>query len=72
MEVSLPLDKMTTEEKIQTMETLWDDLCKKAESIPSPSWHKKVLQEREDKIKKGEEKFIDWSSAKKHIRDNIS
>ena len=70
MGVTIPLEKMTTEEKIQTMETIWDDLCKKAESIPSPSWHKKVLQEREDRIKKGEEEFVDWNSAKKHIRYN--
>jgi len=72
MGITIPLEKMTTEEKIQTMETIWDDLCKKAESIPSPSWHKKVLQEREDRIKKGDEKFVNWNNAKKHIRDKIS
>ncbi len=72
MGITIPLEKMTTEEKIQTMETIWDDLCKKAESIPSPSWHKKVLQEREDRIKMGDEKFVNWNNAKKHIRDKIS
>lgn len=72
MEVNIPLEKMTIEEKIQTMETIWDDLCRKAEEMPSPSWHKKVLQAREDRIKKGEEKFIDWNSAKKDILDKIS
>ena len=72
MGITIPLEKMTTEEKIQTMETIWDDLCKKAENIPSPSWHKKVLQKREDIIKKGDEEFVDWDSAKKHIRDEIS
>ncbi len=72
MGVTIPLEKMTTEEKIQTMETIWDDLCQKAESIPSPSWHKKVLQEREDRIKKGDEEFVDWNSAKKQIQDKIS
>jgi len=65
MEVTLPLEKMSTEEKIQAMETIWDDLCTKADSIPSPSWHKKVLQEREDRIKKEDDEFTDWSRAKK-------
>ena len=62
---------MSTEEKIQTMETIWDDLCIKADSMPSPSWHKKILQEREDGIKKGDDEFVDWSNAKKNIRDEI-
>ena len=71
MKGAILIDQMTTEEKIHTMETIWDDLCKKAESIQSPIWHKKVLQEREDRINTGEEVFIDWDSAKKHIRDNV-
>ncbi len=72
MEVALPLEKMSTEEKIQTMETIWDDLSGKADSIPSPSWHKKVLKEREDRVKKGDDEFVNWNSAKKYIRDKIS
>jgi hypothetical protein len=48
----LPIDKMTTEEKIQVMETHWDDLCKQADNIPSPSWHREVLQVREREQKK--------------------
>jgi hypothetical protein len=54
------------------MEAIWDDLCRKADSIPSPSWHKKVLKEREDSVKKGDEKFVNWNSAKKNIRNKIS
>jgi len=63
---------MTIEEKIHIMETLWDDLCKKAESIPSPLWHKNILQERENRIKTGEEALLDWEIAKKQIRDKVS
>ncbi len=72
MEVTLPLERMSTEEKIRTMEIIWDDLCKKAESIPSPSWHKDILDEREKAIETGEEEFIDWNKAKKQIEDEIS
>ncbi len=72
MEITLPLEKMTTEDKIRTMETIWEDLCKKAESIPSPPWHKDILEERERAVENGKEKFIDWSEAKKQIEDKIS
>ena len=72
MEIILPLEKMSVEEKIRTMETIWDDLCRKADSISSPPWHEEVLNEREERIKKGGEEFIDWGSAKKNIRNKIS
>jgi len=68
---TLDLNHMSTEEKIQTMESIWDNLCKKADSLSSPSWHKKVLLEREKKIKNGDEKFMDWNKAKKDIQDQI-
>lgn len=72
MGVTLFLEKMSTEEKVQTMETIWDDLCKKADSISSPPWHKKILNDREDGIKNGEDEFMDWTRAKKNIQNSIS
>ncbi len=72
MEIILPLEKMTTKEKIQTMEMIWDDLCKKADNISSPPWHEKILKAREDGIENGEDEFVDWNIAKKNIEDSIS
>lgn len=72
MHITLPLEQMSTEEKIQAMETIWDNLCKKANSLSSPAWHKNVLLEREEKLKKGDEKFVDWDKAQKDIRNKIS
>jgi len=72
MGVTLFLEKMSTEEKIQTMETIWDDLCKKADSISTPPWHEKVLNDRENGINNGEYQFVDWNSAKKNIKDSIT
>lgn len=72
MGVTLSVEKMSIEEKIQTMETIWDDLCNKANSISSPSWHTKVLNDRENGISQREDVFIDWNSAKKKIEDSIS
>ncbi len=71
MEINLPLEKMTAEDKIKTMEAIWDDLCKRADSISSPSWHERVLHEREDGIKNGNNEFVDWDRAKKNIQDKI-
>ncbi|MBI4653906.1 MAG: addiction module protein [Nitrospirae bacterium] len=72
MEVTLSLEKMSIEEKIQTMETIWNDLCKKADSILSPSWHEEVLNDRENRINNGDDEFVDWNRAKKNIQNSIS
>ena len=71
MEVTLPLDKMSTEDKIRTMEAIWEDLCRKADSISSPNWHKDVLKQKEERINNGDDEFMDCNNAKKHIRDTF-
>ncbi len=65
---TLPLDTMTTFEKLLEMERLWDDLCRNPEDVPSPSWHGDVLAERERLIVEGKMKFIDLDEAKEQIR----
>jgi len=72
MAVTLPLKKMSTEEKIQAMESIWEDLCKTADSLSSPPWHEKILKEREESVKRDEDKFIDWDTAKENIKNDIS
>lgn len=72
MQVTLPLEEMSTEEKIQVMESIWDALCKKADSLSSPAWHKDILQEREEMLKNGDDEFVDWEQAQKDIRDIVS
>jgi hypothetical protein len=43
MDLAIPLDKMTTIEKLRAIEEIWDDLRRTAEHIPSPAWHADVL-----------------------------
>ena len=69
MSVILPLDQMTTEEKLQAMEALWADLTRNEEQFESPAWHEQVLKEREQRIESGQESFIDWEVAKKQLRE---
>ena len=69
---SLSLESMSVEEKIEAMELLWEDLCKRADGVDSPAWHGDVLRDREQSLAKGESQFIDWGTAKKNIRNDIS
>ena len=69
---TLPLDKMSVEEKIQAMESLWEDLCSRAGGVASPAWHEDVLAERDAAHQRGEDAFEDWDEAKRYIRNKVS
>ena len=69
MSVNFPLDQMTRQEKLQAMEALWEDLSRKPEEFESPVWHEQVLKEREQRIKAGQESFVDWEIVKKQLRE---
>jgi len=71
MDILLPLDKMTSLDKIAVMEKIWDDLCRDPESFPSQKWHKEVLEARENEINEGRAKFTAFDRAKEKIRDHI-
>jgi hypothetical protein len=72
MAIHLPLESMSIEEKIQTMESIWEDLCTKADNLPSPPWHEQILNDREEGVKRGEDQFVDWETAKKNIRNDTT
>jgi hypothetical protein len=70
--MTLNLGEMTTVEKLKAMEMLWDDICRSVPNFSSPAWHENVLKEREQRLKDGKEKFLDWDQAKEDIRVSIS
>ena len=72
MGIALPLEKMSRKEKIQAMESLWDDLCRNAEKVKSPAWHGALLEQREENLRVGEAEFSDWEAAKKRIRTTVN
>ena len=69
MQVAIPLDKMTVEDKLRALETIWADLQRSSEDVPTPKWHEDILSAREERAKKGISGFDEWSEAKRRIRD---
>ena len=64
---AVALTNMSLEEKLATMEQIWDDLCQH-QNVQSPVWHGDVLQVRERNRLAGQEQPMDWQDAKKSIR----
>ena len=53
MDITLPVGQMTLVEKVRVMEALWEDLCRREESVAVPQWHKDLLDERERLVEQG-------------------
>lgn len=68
METVLPLERMSTEEKLRAMEALWADLSRNEAEYESPAWHGEVLRDREAASAAGGQPFLDWEAAKEELR----
>ncbi|MCK4704258.1 MAG: addiction module protein [Gammaproteobacteria bacterium] len=63
---NVSISKMSIEEKISTLEMIWNDLCQHT-TLESPDWHQDVLKVRKQKRASSQEQPMDWSEAKKNI-----
>lgn len=72
MATALPLKKMSQREKLAAMEALWEDLSRTLEAVESPTWHKEVLESRQQRIAEGKARYTNWEAAKAKIRRKVS
>ena len=71
MSIDLPLDKMTLADKLEAMELLWADISKRSSEVPSPDWHKDILDERRRLVAEGKLKFLAWDTAIADLREEL-
>jgi len=58
------IKKLPIGERLEVMEQIWDSLRDEAHDIASPAWHERVLEERKNKIDRGEATFITLDQLK--------
>ena len=71
MQNTFEIQHLSREEKLRVMEAIWEDLSKESEEVKSPDWHHDALEETERRLKSGEEKTVDWPTAKKELRERF-
>lgn len=67
MAVTLDIKNMSFEDKIMTMEALWEDLSKQVTPQELPAWHDQVLAQRQAEVAKGEGIYSDWEMVKSRL-----
>jgi len=58
------LKKMSSVERLQAMEAIWDSMLYGNEEIDTPKWHEDILEERKRIIANGSAKFISLAELK--------
>jgi hypothetical protein len=71
MQNTIEIKHLSREEKLKMIDALWADLVSEEEFLESPEWHKKVLQETEQRFAEGKEKILNWQTAKKKLRKHF-
>ena len=62
------IEKMSLDERLQTMELLWASLARTPDAVPSPDWHGEVLAKRMAKIDRGEAEFLTIPELKERLQ----
>ena len=57
------LHKLSVKDKIKVVQTLWDDIAKEQSIETLSAEHKKILDERIQKINSGDAQFKSWSEV---------
>lgn len=68
---TIPIETLSTEEKLLLMERLWDDLSRRPSNVPVPDWHGDILAERLAAVREGRTSFVDWEAAKERLRERL-
>lgn len=61
------IQRMSTVEKLQAMEELWESLSRDDQVSLSPDWHANALRETEARYEAGQEPLLDWADAKQEL-----
>jgi hypothetical protein len=62
------IQEMTTAERLQAMELLWENLIRDDPKLDPPQWHGEVLRERIKRMESPKAKFYTLEQLKEHFK----
>lgn len=64
------IEGLSREEKLRTMEALWQEILKEQPAPESPAWHGEALEQTRSRVSAGTEQTLDWEDAERTLRQN--
>lgn len=66
------IERMSTVERLQTIELLWASISRSTDQVSSPAWHQDVLSARRAKVDAGEGLFLSISELRTRLHGGNS
>jgi putative addiction module component (TIGR02574 family) len=64
---STEISQLTLREKLQIMQSIWEDLRGHVDRFEVPQSHQAILDERRRRVESGEAQLLDWDEVKQRI-----
>ena len=71
MTFTLPLETMTVNDKLRTMESIWESFSQNPIEMESSAWHDDVLAARKTRVSNGVSRYDDWEKAKRCLKNAL-
>jgi putative addiction module component (TIGR02574 family) len=62
------IEEMTIPERMEAINKLWISIVESGAALPSPDWHKDVLEKRMARAKSGKARFYTLEEAREKLR----
>jgi putative addiction module component (TIGR02574 family) len=62
------ISRMSSSERVEAMELLWESFSKEGIDYPSPDWHVKVLAQRAEIIDSGKATWLSVDELQERLR----
>jgi putative addiction module component (TIGR02574 family) len=64
-------DELTVDEKLDYIESLWDRIMAKPETVPVPDWHLEVIEQRTREGQAGAHHGRSWDDFREDLRAKL-
>ncbi len=65
----IDIDTLTSEERLQLIEELWESLRGRPEIVPVTDSQRAELDRRLDELERGEGRLVAWDEAQRRLRN---
>jgi putative addiction module component (TIGR02574 family) len=64
-------DELSTDEKLEYVQSLWDRIAARPEDVPIPDWHREVLEERLQAYRANPTEGRPWDEVREEIQNKL-
>ncbi|MBI4467814.1 MAG: addiction module protein [Acidobacteria bacterium] len=64
-------DQLSVQERLEYLESLWDHIAAKPESVPVPDWHLQLIEERLDQNRTHPQGGRTWDEFRDELRARL-